>query len=263
MSADTHFPAESFATVYGEYDALSRENAIDKSRRGLIRREVLKYLRPGNRILELNAGSGIDAEFFARKGFEVLATDISENAGARIREKSRLLPNLSFLRCDFSELEPIGQKKFDYIFSNFGGLNCTNDLEKIFSDCDKLLNPGGYFTLVAMPKIYPWEIASAFTGNHNAFRRFKKSNVAQVGGSEIRVWYHSPRKIRNAFPKNFRRVSTYNIGTFYPSAHFVSFARFPKLLSWLVRIDEKISASAIVPKGIGDYVIMTFQKKPA
>jgi ubiquinone/menaquinone biosynthesis C-methylase UbiE len=253
------FAPESFASAYPEYETLSRGNAIDKSRRHLVRHEILKYAKPGGRMLELNAGSGIDARFFAEKGFDVLATDISESAGIRIREKSAGL-RLGFRNCDFLNLRSLVPERFDCIFSNFGGLNCTDELKNVFTGCDAVLNPGGFLTIVVMPKTYPWEIASAIVGNRHAFRRFKKYNAAKIGDREIPVWYHSPKAIKNALPKNFRLVAARNIGTFYPSAHFASFARFPKLIGWLIRLDERLNSWPLVPKGVGDYIVMTFQK---
>jgi hypothetical protein len=124
-----------------------------------------------------------------------------------------------------------------------------------------LLNEGGFVSIVVMPKWYPWEMATIFKGNKNAFRRFRKNGVASnAGGDAFVTHYHQPRKVKNAFPENFRHIKTQNIGTFYPSAHFSSFARFGRLVSALVKFDRWINATPFAIKGIGDYFIITFQK---
>jgi ubiquinone/menaquinone biosynthesis C-methylase UbiE len=265
MMPDAREPInEAFAHVYDEYEALSVGNFIDIARRTVIREHIETFLRPGQSILELNAGSGIDAEYFARKNYRVLATDISENAGKFVTAKAAAgnLPNLTFKKCGFDDLDLLAPQQFDYIFSNFGGLNCTGDLEKIFARFDLLLTEGGHASVVVMPKWYPWEMATAFKGNKNAFRRFRKNGViAHAGGAAFVTHYHQPRKVKNAFPKNFCHIKTQNIGTFYPSAHFSSFGRFGGLLSRLVKFDRWINASPFAIKGIGDYFIITFQKK--
>jgi len=38
----------------------------------------LKYIPKGGNILELNAGTGVDAVFLAEQGYKVYATDISD-----------------------------------------------------------------------------------------------------------------------------------------------------------------------------------------
>jgi ubiquinone/menaquinone biosynthesis C-methylase UbiE len=251
-----------FTSVYDEYETLSRENPIDIARRNLIRKHIAAWLKPHDRILEINAGSGIDAVYFANLGHDVLATDISEGAQHHIISKIRSggYQNLHFRKCAYEDLDQIPEK-FDHIFSNFGGLNCTDDLKIIFAQFDQLLNPGGFATLVIMPRYYPWEMVTSLKGNSNAFRRLKKNGViANVGDGEIHTFYHSPTKIKNAFPKNFRHVKTRNIGTFYPSAHFQSFRKFGNIISWLLRFDERINNSSLMLKGVGDYFIITFQK---
>jgi len=55
--------------------------------------------------------------------------------------------------CSFTELENLRQPgPYDHIFSNFAGLNCTNELEKVLNSFSFLLKPGGLVTLVLMPK---------------------------------------------------------------------------------------------------------------
>ena len=261
MAASANIDA--FDALYEEYEQLSRENAVDISRRHVIRRFVEDNLSPKSEFLELNAGSGIDALYFARKGHNVLATDISRGSEAFINRKIAKHRHLQlrFQHCDFSDLSEINGT-FDHIFSNFGGLNCTGDLSAVFDQLTRLVNPGGYVTLVVMPKWYPWEILSIVKGNKNAFRRFKKGGTtAQIGNESVHVHYHSPSAVKSAFPKSFEHVKTINIGTFYPSGHFRFLDRFPMILRALIKIDGKINRLGIMPKGIGDYFIITFKKK--
>ncbi|HLA56172.1 MAG TPA: class I SAM-dependent methyltransferase [Flavobacterium sp.] len=250
-----------FASLYAEYETLSRENFIDIARRNTIRKHVESYLKPNDKILEINAGSGIDAVYFAQKGHPVLATDISEGAENEIENKikSSGLENLRFQQCSFTALETIGNEKFDHVFSNFGGLNCTSDLVIVFKELDRLLHREGYASLVVMPPYYPWEMLAFLKGNKAAFRRFG-NGVANVGTQTIPVFYFTPRQVKSAFPNNFRHIKTRNIGTFYPSAHFSSFEKHQNTISKLIRFDDWINDSVLMPKGIGDYFIITFQK---
>src|SRR3990172_9318386 len=59
------------------YDDLQRGNKIANWGRRVVRAHVLQFLHEGSKILEINAGTGADAIFFASRGFSVHATAIS------------------------------------------------------------------------------------------------------------------------------------------------------------------------------------------
>ena len=252
-----------FSSIYEEYEHLSKSNFIDISRRNLIRKEVELFLKPTDEILEINSGSGIDAVYFAQKGYPVLATDIATGSETYISEKIEFLKldRLKFKKCSFTELKTIENQTFDCIFSNYGGLNCIDKLELVFSQFEHLLNPNGYVTLVIMPPYYPIEMLTILKGNKKAFRRWhKKGTTANVENQSVETYYHTPNQVKKAFSTKFRHVKTTNIGTFYPSSHYDSFAKYQNLISKLMQFDEWINKSPMMIKGIGDYYIITFQK---
>lgn len=253
-----------FSSIYEEYEILSKDNYCDIYRRNTIRNHIELFLNPKDTILEINSGSGIDAVYFAKKGYPILATDIADSAEIYISKKisEQSLNNLEFQKCSFLDLKSIRHKKFNHIFSNYGGLNCTNNLEQVFNQFDELLAPKGFVTLVIMPKYYPWEMMTFLKGNKNAFRRWNKNGVlANIKNHFVQTFYHSPKKIKKAMGEKFISVSTKNIGTFYPSSHFSSLQVHKKTINFLMRFDTWVNNKFIVPKGIGDYFIITFQKK--
>ena len=115
---------------------------------------------------------------------------------------------VSYQLLSFTELEKLDIKQFDYIFSNFGGLNCTDNLSNVFKHFSKLLTPQGRVTLVIIPPICPWEIALMFKGNFKtAFRRLKKGGImANVEGIELETYYYSlnetVKTLGSGFPGN-------------------------------------------------------------
>jgi ubiquinone/menaquinone biosynthesis C-methylase UbiE len=252
-----------FSSIYDEYEKLSEENDIDIARRNCIRNHVNHYLKPNHKILEINAGSGIDAVYFAQNGNPVLATDIASESEKYICSKIKALglTNLRFQNCSFTALQNIKPEKFDHIFSNFGGLNCIDDLSSVFNQFDTLLNPNGFVTLVIMPPYYPWEMITLLKGNKNAFRRFNKNGVlANINGHSIKTFYHSPKRVKIALGNNFKHIKTRNIGTFYPSNHFASLQKHKYSIAKLLKFDNWINGSFFMIKGVGDYFIITFQK---
>src|ERR1700682_3594051 len=69
------------------FDELYKSNSIITYKRNRVREHILKWLRPGSEILELNAGTGDDAIFLAKKGHHVHATDISTGMQKQLTEK--------------------------------------------------------------------------------------------------------------------------------------------------------------------------------
>ena len=66
------------------------DDTIIQYKRKRVRDHVLNFLNPNSHILELNAGTGEDAIFFAQQGHTVHATDISDVMQAKLlKEKAK------------------------------------------------------------------------------------------------------------------------------------------------------------------------------
>src|SRR5438552_3366107 len=85
--ASTQPAATAFTRQSGIFDKLYGGNTIVQYKRQRVRRHLQQLLAPGSRILELNAGTGEDAVYFAREGFQVHATDISSGMQEILRQK--------------------------------------------------------------------------------------------------------------------------------------------------------------------------------
>src|SRR6478609_9584781 len=92
------------------YDEDDERNAILVWMRKMVRNHVSDYLKEGDRILELNAGSGIDAVYFSRNGNVVHATDLSDGMTKEIETKIKkfgLEQKLSCQQCSYTELDKV------------------------------------------------------------------------------------------------------------------------------------------------------------
>ncbi|HYM93495.1 MAG TPA: class I SAM-dependent methyltransferase, partial [Chitinophagaceae bacterium] len=147
--------AEAFTKQSKHFDALYSGNTIIQYKRERVRNHVRKYIKPGSRVLELNSGTGEDAIWLAQNGFYVHATDISAGMLAILNQKAENSPietRVTCELCSFTSLEKLNFKgPYDYIFSNFAGLNCTNELSKVLNTFSNLLKPGAVVTLVILP----------------------------------------------------------------------------------------------------------------
>src|SRR5436190_17085943 len=117
-----------FSRQSSTFDSTEEKNQILQWMRDQIHAHCLRHFKPGDSILELNCGTGIDAVFFAEHGMNVHATDISEGMLNELRKKiseKNLEGKITTQKCSFTELNFVVDKKFDCIFSDFGGLNCV------------------------------------------------------------------------------------------------------------------------------------------
>ena len=249
------------------FDELYTDDRIIQYKRERVRKHVLQYLKPHSHILELNAGTGEDAVFFAKQGHIVHATDLSTGMQEQLRKKifdNELTASVSNEICSYTELDHLQNKgPYDLIFSNFAGLNCTAELEKVLSSFDALLKPGGMVTLVILPTFCLWETLLVFKGKFKtAFRRFFSSNgrKAHIDGNWFTCWYYSPRLIQRCLQSKFNLVELEGLCTIVPPSYIEHFAeKHPKLFAYLVAKENKLK-NKWPWKYIGDYYIITLRK---
>ena len=163
------------------YDEADRNNPVLQDLRHQVYAHVQKFLKPASRILELNAGTGLDALYFVSQGHRIHATDLSDGMISQVKRKIQQNDIASQLTCQqlsYTELDKSSEKGFDYVFSNFGGLNCVRDLSQVTQNLSGLLNDEAYITLVIMPPISPWELTWVLKGDlQKAVRRLRKEGA--------------------------------------------------------------------------------------
>ena len=231
-----------------------------------IHEHCLRHFKKGDHVLELNCGTGIDAVFFALHGMKVHATDISEGMLNVLQKKisdGNLEEKITTQQCSFTQLEKIEKKNFDGIFSDFGGLNCVQDIGSVIKSFRPLLKPGGIVTLVIMPPVCPWEILLALKGNFKtAFRRFKsKGAESHLEGETFMSYYFTPSKIISAFRKEYELIELQGLGSFVPPPYLEKFPeKNPGLFQRLKKLDEKFSHTFPFNRW-ADHFILTMMKR--
>lgn len=260
--------AKAFGRQASVFDEQYISDSIIQYKRKRVRDHVLQYLKPNSTILELNAGTGEDAIFFAQNGHTVHATDISDPMQDKLKEKARmkgLQMRIGNEICSFTELQSLSNRgPYDLIFSNFAGLNCTNNLSKVLYSFDSLLKPGGIVTLVVLPKFCLWEFLFLFKGKFKtAFRRFAgdKGASAHIEGEFFKCWYYNPSFIRSHLKNSFDMISLEGLCALVPPSYLQGFAeKHPKIYRSLANKENKWKASWPW-KVVGDYYIITLRKK--
>jgi ubiquinone/menaquinone biosynthesis C-methylase UbiE len=259
--------AEAFSRQSAVFDSIYNPNPIIQYKRERTRSVIEQQLKAGDKILELNCGTAEDAIYFAGKGFAVHATDISEGMLDELREKVKK-KNMEHLvtneQCSFNNLDDLHRRgPYDLVFSNFGGLNCTNELDKVLASIDPILKPGGKLVLVIMPSFCLWEFMLAFKGKFKtAFRRFNSVNGvdAQIEGVHFKCWYHKPSDIIKTLHEKYTKIGLEGLCTIAPPSYLESFPhKFPRLYRFLINTEDRLK-SYWPWRSIGDYFIISFRK---
>lgn len=234
-----------FDQIATEYDEVFTHSAVGLAQR----RQVYDYLesilpeKKMLRILELNCGTGEDAVWLAKKGHQVLATDISEEMVAIARHKAIMNGVGSHIKCRQLSLEQVSEgvvnTRFDWVFSNFGGLNCIDGqkINALIDEVATMLNPGGRFIAVVMPRMCLWEslyfLAKLQPGK--AFRRRDKDPVLVKLDSEVvPTWYHAPKDMIRMLKGVFEIRALMPVGLAVPPSYMDNF--FSNKSGWLRRL---------------------------
>jgi len=260
--------ARAFSKQAPVFDQLYSTDTIIQYKRNRVREHIEKWISPQSKMLELNAGTGEDAIYFAQKGHHIHATDISGEMQKMLIKKvdqAQLEKMITYEICSFTELENLRQPgPYDYIFSNFAGLNCTSELEKVLDSFSFLLKPGGLVTLVVMPKFCLWEFLLLFKGKFKtAFRRFagRKGAKAFIESEYFRCWYYNPSFIKKYLKSLFDTLSIEGLCTLVPPSYMENFAdKHSKLYDNLKKREDKWKSNWPW-RNVGDYYIITLKKK--
>lgn len=260
--------AKAFSLQSPVFDELYRSNTIIQYKRERVRSVLRRFMKSQSTVLELNSGTGEDAIWLAQQGHTVHATDIAAGMQEILRSKVNTLHlqhRISTELISFTDLGNIQERKaYDLVFSNFAGLNCTAELDKVLHSFPGLLKPGGIAVLVILPKFCLWEFLLLFKGKFKtACRRFcgSKGASAHIEGTCFRCWYYNPAYVIRHLQQQFRVLTVEGLCSLVPPSYLEGFAeKHPKTFSFL-SAKEKKYRSAWPWKSIGDYYIIALEKK--
>ncbi len=259
--------AAPFDAVAEEYDRTFTTSAIGRAQRLSVWKELAKTFCPGDHILEIGCGTGVDACFLGAQGVRVLACDSSPAmlalAQRRARQSDQSRVQLRLLHAE--NLAALGQgRTFDGAFSNFGALNCLEDLRGVITSLAQLLKPGAIFMLCVMGRYCAWEMFwyLLHVNPDKAFRRVHRGAVTArlAAGTTVLVRYPSVSSLIRMFSPEFRVKHWKGVGITVPPSYLEHLAkRYPRCLRWMSRADSLLENIPVV-RGCADHVLLTFER---
>jgi ubiquinone/menaquinone biosynthesis C-methylase UbiE len=244
----------SSATVFdrmaARYDALWTTTAIGRAQRDLVWREMDPLFQAGERILDIGCGTGEDALHFAARGVTVYATDASPAMVEVARERG-----VTATVCSAEELGRIG-RTFDGAISNFGALNCVEDLPAVARSLARLVRPGDGVAICILGRFCAWETLyyAARLQFGKACRRWRGDRLPY---QEITVHYPTASQIHAAFKNDFELLRWTGIGLLVPP----SYVKLPAAVVRVLAACDRVLARLPLLRAVADHRLFLLVRK--
>ena len=271
MTIDKPLPTpriEPFDAVADEYDAHFTNSMIGRAQRESVWLEMDRLFHPGQRVLDINCGTGVDALHLAARGIHVVACDASREMVAVARRRREASPYGDHVDLRILAIEQIGELEqegsHEGVLSNFAGLNCLADMRRVAGDLARLVRPGASVILCLFGRFCLWEMVWYFLQGDikKAFRRFRgKGVIANLApGHSVLVRYPSVRSLCRDLGGYFRLVSWKGVGVAVPPSYLEPWAaRFARLFNFAARIDPFLGRCRGF-RALADHVVVIFER---
>jgi trans-aconitate methyltransferase len=223
--------------------------------------EKSKALSSVKNIFEVNCGTGHDAEWFHNKGYNVIATDVS---AAMIKvSKAARNKGIYFYQRNMNEIaidDNVGHS--DFVFSNFGGLNCLSETElsSFFNELALKQKPRDRLAVVIMSNYCVVEdFYLLLKGKFSQIGRRDSRDFVEVdvNGEKVKTFYHSPNRVKKLLDNYYKVQMVKPVAHFLPPSYLEPF--FKKnlwLLNWLSFLERTFGSVSVLAKNADHYIII-------
>ena len=257
--------AAAFDQLAPRYDADFGAGRIGTLLRYAVWDRIDRAFTAGGRVLDLGCGTGEDAVHLAAAGMRVIALDASRGMVEQARAKAAAsglgdrieVHELAIERLDALPSGP----PFDAVLSNFGALNCVDDLAALARAVARRVRPGARMALCVMGPVVPWEWVWHLGKREprKAFRRLRPGGTSWRG---VRVRYPTPAAVARAFAP-FRVARTSAVGALLPPPYAERWAaRHPGLVAALARWERRLERVPPLP-WLADHYLIELERRPA
>ena len=248
---------ETIAQVYDAlapaYDSQLAENPVAQYMRTRLNEHFARIFHPGDRVLDLTAGTGVDACFLATRGIQMIALDASSGMIAELKRathqrglqvETHVLPVEHLAQLELCDL--------DGAISTFGGLNTVQGLPRLARDLASCLKPRGRVVFHALNDFCFWQTVRNLA--HGRLRIARESEI-HLGSTTVSHRFYNPLALwRDAFARDFAPREVYALSV-VAAPPLVK--RFPPLAPTLFKLDR--IAGRVFPLA-GDFFVLDLEK---
>ena len=220
-------PKDACLSVRVAYDAIAA--GYDDQVRGddwMRRRLHAHYanaFRPGQRVLDVGCGTGIDAIALASMGIQVVGIDGSAAMIERLREKvaaARLEDRVDARVLEIQNLRELCDERFDGIVSAFASLSSLADLSAFARDAAELVQPRGRLIVHLLNRFSLWEFLGYLMRRELASAarvgRVRRRSFTIGGQAVAHTLYFTDEAYRRFFARSWTRRDSYSLGALRP-----------------------------------------------
>lgn len=259
--------AQAFDGVAGDYHRTNTANPILQHMRGRSMAMLRRYVPAGADLIDLGCGPGTDHAAMVAAGYVVTGIDASPEMvrEARVRAAGLQGPHRPVVLCrSIDHVATFPPGSFDAAFSNFGPLNCVDDLAATAAHLHEILRPGGVLVASVIGRACPWEVALfAARGEwRRAVTRWRRGPVGvSLEGGTVWMRYVSPGAFTRVFgTAGFTVRALEGLGVVAPPPYLEGFAaRRPELVARLLAVDEAVGGWPGL-RAMGDHFLVAVQR---
>jgi SAM-dependent methyltransferase len=255
-----------FDDMAGTYDATFTDTKVGRALREIVWSRLEQVFRPSQRILELGCGTGEDAVRLAGRGVRVVATDSSAQMIHVARRKALIGNCQEHIEFRCLAMEDIGSfadgDVFDGVLSNFGAVNCVQDLPALVADVAERLAPGAPLLWVVLGRHAPWEwVWFLMKGRwRKAWRRLRPGGVEWRG---LTISYPTPAQMSSLLLPHFAITRLAPLGVALPPSYASAWLdRSPSAAKVLTRLERWAQRSSMLASWSDHFIVEAVRLPP-
>jgi SAM-dependent methyltransferase len=248
-----------FDEMASTYDEAFTDTAVGRALRDIVWSRFEPVFRSSRQVLELGCGTGEDAVRLARSGVRVVATDASYKMIQVARRKAlneRCAGQIEFRCLPMEDVRSLPDgEMFDGVLSNFGAVNCVQDLKAMVAHLAAHLAPGAPLLWVVMGRYVPWEwLWYLFRGERRkAWRRLRPGGIGWRG---LTISYPTPAQMKAVLQPHFKVTRLAPLGVLLPPSYAATWLdRSPRTLTALARLERSAQRASILAS-VSDHFIV-------
>jgi ubiquinone/menaquinone biosynthesis C-methylase UbiE len=262
----------SYAKAF-DLSAVSYDLDFTYSKTGYLQRQrVYHYLHDflneyGNqkKILEVNAGTGEDAIWLSSYCEHITVTDISQAMVDVASSKLKTIRHANVLTLNALDIQQLNQS-YDFIFSNFAGLNCleVDEFKSFITKAHQQLNSNGHLIMILLSTQCWWEKYWGFISNNKKLqkrRQLKHGANTEINGIQFNTYYYAPKKITEIAAPYFKEIDVKPIGLFIPPSFLEHRVKNKTILLKCLNLFDRLFFKLGLFSNYADHYLLHLQKQ--